>query len=335
MFSGRKRLWVCLTCKSPQAVFPWSPESQLRTISIKHAPVDIVSLECPPLYCDTVKGLLDLGLPMSIVTVPETMSSPPYPWPKIWRFPNVLPDYSNVRAIDMTRDLKEYYGMELNAYATARHLTKLGITISAWGSLQVSITPLDPLKNTLRELNIRMAKTCMSVVHGADHPADFSQFSELVALRVPSYAWIGSIESYTTPEAYRWDLPDPMIVNKYLPPRLQRLTIDFPGQYGIFAQGIDHMVSFRDLPQDDQILGFAWIVALLRNRSLRSVQLLEQADDTYPDAERMRARDRHATVHFVPPAPVLDAFQNAGVELEIRLLDLMKPAGDEDATPDG
>jgi hypothetical protein len=190
------------------------------------------------------------------------------------------------------------------------------------------VDQLSTMKHTLRELDVDLTLECVTdrMVH-PQHIVDFSTWTSLTVLRLPYYAWIESV-SYMVSEVpgngdYRWDLPPIPSFHTRLPPQLQELSLWFQSPNGVFAIGSLHMASFLASPDRCPTRGYAWILALLERESLRKVQLGEESDWHNPMVQYTRKRNRSATVAFVPPEAVTDAFEAAGVQLEIRVLDLI------------
>lgn len=239
-------------------------------------------------------------------------------------------NYSNVQAIDFVHDDdKSYCLADIRQWVTATDLRQLRFkhcTNLAW-----VIRELQPVQNTLCQLDIEREFRSCNELHmwGTRQDLDFLLFHKFTVLKVPASAWTDWVVCFeSTGRGWRWNMAGMTFDQARLPPYIQDLTIRFHGTNGVFAIGEDYRATFKDLGGEEQLRACEWIVRLMstRKRWLRKLTLIECAADYCPVAACVPNGDRGRTVEFVPPKKIMDAFEEAGVKLEIRLLDLVLPA---------
>lgn len=122
-----------------------------QCIRIFNAPVQEVTLECPPNYQDAIPDLLRLPLPILLNQMPHTLPILQYPPPPVSWFTMAPVRYWHVEVIDMSRlDSPHYTLGVISQFATAYNLRKLCFTPSqstlsrmSWIHLRQSDTRYD------------------------------------------------------------------------------------------------------------------------------------------------------------------------------------------------
>jgi hypothetical protein len=178
------------------------------------------------------------------------------------------------------------------------------------------------LKDTLQTLDIWPEQCCVFTPHSGP-PADFSSFTTLKALRVPSTTFIQGLacfDSHLYDHGYIWSLQDDgrNKIPALLPPQLEELDLLFSWPNALFTRGGEYHSQFKTLPQDIQSKGFTWVEDLLET-GVKRVGLKEFGHTCLVGAKNVQI-DTPSVLLEIPDV-VKEKLDAHGVALQVWLLD--------------
>ncbi|KAL1795327.1 hypothetical protein ACET3X_007143 [Alternaria dauci] len=233
---------------------------------------------------------------------------------KIWHV-----SFENLKSIDYAPIIAPIAAAKFGGTPKPEKLRFTWSTRDSFIPFDACIQGLVQTQHTLRELTI-LPDTIYAGTLRSWKSADFSTFTALEILRVPALALFEPVSCSslaTDDERTVWEDRDD--ITHLLPPNLRELELWFKHPAGIFATGWKYLSKFQELPEDERMLSFGWILALLQMRSLWKVRLSEVlCNHVATDVERTGSCPTHR--HTLPDA-VGRAFREAETELEIEVLE--------------
>jgi hypothetical protein len=128
-----------------------------------------------------------------------------------------------------------------------------------------TIESTSQLSFEISHLSLRSWKSCISTAQINAHatnpthtPADFTSFTRLHTLHIPSSAGLNQVDRQNQDRGMLWRLPDDHCTRKsaFLPPNLSHLTMHFAWPNTLFARGGADVAQFPLLPENVQIRRF-------------------------------------------------------------------------------